>query len=372
MNIIYFNILFFALFLDTFISSHTNIPRTHNNNSKNATIKKTPVDTIPDVITLEYIREQLKQIQLIKDEIIKDKLKKIKFFKKKNKSKNDQDLKKDIEKLETEILDTKILCDDYIKNELKEISLIKDEIVKDKIEKDQWKKNKLIDYELNRLFHEAKKKELQQLYDKYLNEQLENRKLQKHKVKKKKRKHRRKTFFELWSAFYELLEEKVHKYNIGGYTIVMGLLGAIGKSIHSIYTTCTACEVANAKVISCFISGFSKSACITAPGATPNVSGCIKATLCSNALSKATACAAGSASIEVSSIVIAVIIIIVCLIALIGLICFLVENKESILENKYVQKIMPYIEKIINSKYVSRTITGLNDFYLSKQLIYII
>ncbi|EWC78348.1 hypothetical protein C923_00972 [Plasmodium falciparum UGT5.1] len=50
-----------------------NIPRTNNNNSKNAAINKTLVDTIPDVITLDYIRDQLQQIQLTKDEIIKDK-----------------------------------------------------------------------------------------------------------------------------------------------------------------------------------------------------------------------------------------------------------------------------------------------------------
>ncbi|EWC90376.1 hypothetical protein PFNF54_00811 [Plasmodium falciparum NF54] len=62
--------------MNTFISSHTNIPRTNNNNSKNAAINKKPIATISDIITLDYIGDQLQQIQLTKDEIIKDKLKK--------------------------------------------------------------------------------------------------------------------------------------------------------------------------------------------------------------------------------------------------------------------------------------------------------
>ncbi|ETW27019.1 hypothetical protein PFAG_00829 [Plasmodium falciparum Santa Lucia] len=50
--------------------------RTNNNNSKNAAINKKPIATISDIITLDYIGDQLQQIQLTKDEIIKDKLKK--------------------------------------------------------------------------------------------------------------------------------------------------------------------------------------------------------------------------------------------------------------------------------------------------------
>ncbi|SOV10292.1 Plasmodium exported protein, unknown function [Plasmodium sp. gorilla clade G2] len=286
MNFIYFNILFFSLFLDTFISSHTNIPRTNNNNSKNAAVNKTPVNTIPDVITLDYIREQLKQIQLIKDEIIKDKLKKIKLLKKKYKNKNeDNDTKREIEKLEKEILDTKILCEDYIKNELKEISLLKDEIVNDKIEKYHWKRDKLIDYELNKLFLEDKRKKMLESYEQHVKEELEKEKmkekiLKEKKIKKKlkiekfknesiiyniylnmkyyliefrndvidielacpkyfqdlfkKKKGKRKTFFELWTLFNEIMEEKVHKYQIGGYTMGIGIISGIAKSIHSL------------------------------------------------------------------------------------------------------------------------------------------
>lgn len=37
---------------------------------------KKPIATISDIITLDYIGDQLQQIQLTKDEIIKDKLKK--------------------------------------------------------------------------------------------------------------------------------------------------------------------------------------------------------------------------------------------------------------------------------------------------------
>lgn len=148
----------------------------------------------------------------------------------------------------------------------------------------------------------------------------------------------------------------------------MGLLEAIGKSIHSIYSTCTACAVANAKVISCVTSKISLTYNAKTLALSP-LANSMKVAACSNAFAKAAACASSTVSVEVSSIVVALIIIIVCVIALIGLICFLVENKESILENKYVQKIIPYVQKIINSKYVSRTISGLNDFYLSKQLL---
>ncbi|SOV84312.1 hypothetical protein PBLACG01_0024200 [Plasmodium sp.] len=83
-----------------------------------------------------------------------------------------------------------------------------------------------------------------------------------------------------------------------------------------------------------FCSFFSKYTYTTTAVFTPNIFGCIKATLCSNALSQATACIASSTSIEISSIVVAVVIINICIIALILLICLLVQNKESILEKK--------------------------------------
>ncbi|ETW51303.1 hypothetical protein PFMALIP_00645 [Plasmodium falciparum MaliPS096_E11] len=147
MIFIYFKILFFSLLLDTFISSHTNIPRINKNNYQNATVNKTPVDTIPD-----------------KNKIT-------------DKNKNDHNNTKDeIEKLEKEILDTQTLCEDYIKNELKEISLLKDQIVKDKLEKYHWKSDKLIDYELKKLFLEQQKKKLLESYEQYQKEEQEKKK----------------------------------------------------------------------------------------------------------------------------------------------------------------------------------------------------
>lgn len=77
---------------------------------------KKPIATISDIITLDYIGDQLQQIQLTKDEIIKDKLKKIKFLKNKFKNKNDDNkTKHEIEKLEREIFDARTLCEKYKK-----------------------------------------------------------------------------------------------------------------------------------------------------------------------------------------------------------------------------------------------------------------
>ncbi|SOV84120.1 Plasmodium exported protein, unknown function [Plasmodium reichenowi] len=54
-------------------------------------------------------------------------------FKNKN---DDNDTKHEIGTLVREIFHYRTLCEKYIKNELKEISLLKDQIVKDKMEKD--------------------------------------------------------------------------------------------------------------------------------------------------------------------------------------------------------------------------------------------
>ncbi|SOV20007.1 PIR protein [Plasmodium sp. gorilla clade G2] len=183
MNFIYFKIYIFFILFDTFISSNTNIPRTNNNkknNPKNVTTDITPLGPVPDIITLDYIRELLIHIQLIKDEVIKEKLKKIKLLKKQSKdNKNDKDLKKEIDHLEKEIIDTRLLCKDYIKNELKEIKVLKDQIVKDKIEQYRWNKDKLIDSELNKLFLQAQMKRDKILYEQNMKKQLENPVLQK-------------------------------------------------------------------------------------------------------------------------------------------------------------------------------------------------
>ncbi|SCQ12630.1 PIR protein [Plasmodium gaboni] len=183
MNFICFKIYIFFILFDTFISSNTNIPRTNNNknnNPKNVTTDITPLGPIPDIITLDYISEVLKHIELIKDEVIKEKLKKLKLLKKKSKdNKNDKDLKKEIDHLEKEIIDTRLLCKDYIKNELKEIKVLKDQIVNDKIKQYPWNKDKLIDSELNKLFLQAQMKRDKILYEQYMKEQLQNPVLQK-------------------------------------------------------------------------------------------------------------------------------------------------------------------------------------------------
>nr|SPJ13221.1 Plasmodium exported protein, unknown function [Plasmodium sp. DRC-Itaito] len=444
MIFIYIKILIFSLLLDTFISSDINIPRTKKNNSKNAIVNKTSVDTIPDVITLDYIREQLKQIKLIKDEIIKEKLKKIKYLKKKNKKKksDDNDTKNEIEKLEKEILDIKTLCEDYIKNELKEISLLKDHIVKDKIEKDHWKKDKLIDYELNKLFLEQKRKQILESYEKFEKEQLEKKKLnekilkeklikKKLKIEKfknesiiykiylniknyfdqiiddvpdveltcaryfedlfkkifKKKKGKKKTFFELWSSFYEIVEEKVNKYQIGGYTIGVGLIAAIGKSIHSIVATSMACIKASA-LSAKFVAGTIKCCKLLSTTAT-TVCGCANivhgtcakcmtisgnavkilcsaktaGTCCEVADVVANCCKLKSleaacttiASPDPATKVVAIIIIVILIIILIIYLYFLIK-KSGILENKHVQNV----------------ISKLEDYYKSQQILYII
>ncbi|CDO62672.1 Plasmodium exported protein, unknown function [Plasmodium reichenowi] len=441
MIFIYFKILFFSLLLDTFISSHTNIPRTNKNNSQNATVNKTPVDTIPDLITLDYIRDQLKQIKLIKDEIIKEKLKKIKYLKKKNKDKNKKDhndTKDEIEKLEKEILDTKILCEDYIKNELKEISLLKDQIVKDKIEKYHWNRGKLIDYELKKLFLEQEKKKLLESYEQYQKEEQEKKKLKekilkeklikrKLKIEKfknesiiyklfleiknylveyindgpdveltcakyfqdlfKKKKGKRKTFFELWSSFYEIIEEKVDKYQIGGYTIGVGIIAAIAKSIHSIVATPMACIKASALsaklaagTIQCckVVTGTAKALCgcanvvhgasakcIILSGNTFKIFSCTKAagTCCTASNVVSNCCKLKSLEAACTTIVspdpatkvVAIIIIVILIIVLMIYLYFLIE-KSGILENEHVQKVL----------------SKLGDYYNSQQVLYII
>ncbi|SOS76660.1 Plasmodium exported protein, unknown function, putative [Plasmodium sp. gorilla clade G1] len=440
MIFIYFKILFFSLLLDTFISSHTNIPRIYKNNYQNATVNKTPVDTIPDVITLDYIRDQLKQIKLIKDEIIKEKLKKIKYLKKKNKitdkNKNDDNITKDeIEKLEKEILDTQTLCEDYIKNELKEISLLKDQIVKDKLEKYHWKRDKLIDYELKKLFLEQQKKKLLESYEQYQKEEQEkkkrNEKILKEKLMKKKRKiqkfknesiiyklfliiknhlvefinvgsdielsfpknfqdlfkkkkRKRKTFFELWSEFNDIMEEKVQKYQIGGYTMGLGIIAGIAKSIHSMVATPMVCikfETLCSGIASGLIKGC-KDACtgtcasyittLTKACANPfSVKSTVDVACCTTAVGKCcgaagavcNGCKLNSLHVACTTVVspdpatkvIAIIIIVILVIILIIFLYFVIK-KSGILENEHVQKV----------------ISKLEDYYKSQQVLYII
>ncbi|EWC90570.1 hypothetical protein PFNF54_00617 [Plasmodium falciparum NF54] len=384
MIFIYFKILFFSLLLDTFISSHT------------------------------------------KNKIT-------------DKNKNDHNNTKDeIEKLEKEILDTQTLCEDYIKNELKEISLLKDQIVKDKLEKYHWKSDKLIDYELKKLFLEQQKKKLLESYEQYQKEEQEkkkrNEKILKDKLMKKKRKiqkfknesiiyklfliiknhlvefinvgsdielafpkyfeeifkkkkGKKKSFFELWSLFYEIMEEKVYKYQIGGYTVGIGLIAAIGKSIHSIVATPIACIKASA-LSAQFVAGtikccklLSASAitackcaniayktcthCMTITGNTVNIlcstnaagTCCEVADVVANCCklkSLQTACAT-VASPDPATKVVAIIIIVILVIILIIYLCFLIK-KSGILENEHVQKV----------------ISKLEDYYNSQQVLYII
>lgn len=115
----------------------------------------------------------LKHIELIKDEIIKDKLKKIKLLK------NNKNLIKKIENLEKGLIATRLLCKNYIKNELKEIKIIKDQIVNEKIQQYRGKKEKLIDTELNKLFLQEKMKKDKKKYEQYMKKQLQNTLLQK-------------------------------------------------------------------------------------------------------------------------------------------------------------------------------------------------
>ncbi|CZU00486.1 hypothetical protein PFAG_05915 [Plasmodium falciparum Santa Lucia] len=176
MNFINFKIYIFFILFHTFILSNTNIPRTNNNknnNQKNVTNDTTPLGTIKDIIALDYIRDLLKHIELIKDEIIKDKLKKIKLLK------NNKNLIKKIENLEKGLIATRLLCKNYIKNELKEIKIIKDQIVNEKIQQYRGKKEKLIDTELNKLFLQEKMKKDKKKYEQYMKKQLQNTLLQK-------------------------------------------------------------------------------------------------------------------------------------------------------------------------------------------------
>ncbi|SCQ12628.1 Plasmodium exported protein, unknown function [Plasmodium gaboni] len=342
MNFICFKIYIFFILFDTFISSNTYIPRTNNNknnNPKNVTTDITPLGPVPDIITLDYISEHLKQIQLIKDEVIKEKLKKLRLLKKKSKdNKNDKDLKNEIEHLEKELIDTRLLCKDYIKNELEEINILKDQIVNDKIDQYRWTGDKLIDYELKKLFFQARLKKDKKLYEQYMKKLYQNyvieednfkmdkiilkilqrinnfftefiknisqlelsfgkdfmsdnyidiinnipqlelsfgkvfmsdnyidiinnipqlelsfgkylddklrkihNKFFKRKSKSKsKSKRKSRTFFELWSAFHDWLEEKAIKYHIGAYTLFFTLVSTIANILDSIITVSTA------------------------------------------------------------------------------------------------------------------------------------
>lgn len=69
------------------------------------------------------------------------------------------------------------------KNESKEISILKDQIVKDKIKSYHWKRDKLIDYELTKLFLEEKRKNILESYEQYVKEQIEKKKLMDKKLK---------------------------------------------------------------------------------------------------------------------------------------------------------------------------------------------
>ncbi|CDO67246.1 Plasmodium exported protein, unknown function [Plasmodium reichenowi] len=376
MHLIYLKILFFSLLLDTFISSHTNIPRTNNVTPKNVAINISPVGPIPDVITLDYIKENLEQIQLIKDIIIKEKLKKLKVLKKKcKKNKKDKELKNEIENLEREIIDTRKLCNNYIKNEIKEIKSLKDQIIKDKIEKDRWKKDLLIDYELKRLMYKPDIERLKQLYEEYKKEELRVAKLKDNMFKiyqfilylipntiyytiefvnnipelelslpeflKKKKKTKSKSFFELWSSLYEILEEKVHKYQIGGYVLGFGLLSGIGKSIHSIVATPLVCIKYKALAAKLFLTvGSSGNALQTSCSAIYTGSKAIKA--CENLQILKSACAATVSPDPATKVVAIIIIVILAIILLVYL--YYVIKKSGILENVHVQKVIAPIQ----------------------------
>ncbi|KYN94428.1 putative exported protein [Plasmodium reichenowi] len=377
MHLIYLKILFFSLLLDTFISSHTNIPRTNNVTPKNVAINISPVGPIPDVITLDYIKGNLEQIQLIKDIIIKEKLKKLKVLKKKcKKNKKDKELKNEIENLEREIMDTRKLCNNYIKNEIKEIKSLKDQIIKDKIEKDRWKKDLLIDYELKRLMYKPDIERLKQLYEEYKKEELRVAKLKDNMFKiyqfilylipntiyytiefvnnipelelslpkflKKKKKTKSKSFFELWSSLYEILEEKVHKYQIGGYVLGFGLLSGIGKSIHSIVATPTVCikyYALAANIAACKTK--LASIAVSSANVVSNVS---RAATCEEKLQLLNAaCTAATTSPDPATKIVAIIIIVILVIILLVYLYYVIK-KSGILENEHVQKVIAPIQ----------------------------
>ncbi|SOS81607.1 Plasmodium exported protein, unknown function, putative [Plasmodium sp. gorilla clade G1] len=390
MHLIYLKILFFSLLLDTFISSHTNIPRTNNVTPKNVAINISPVGPIPDVITLDYIKENLEQIRLIKDIIIKEKLKKLKVLKKKcKKNKKDKELKNEIENLEREIMNTRKLCNNYIKNEIKEIKSLKDQIVKDKIEKDRWKKDLLIDYELKRLMYKPDIERLKQLNEEYKKEELRVAKLKDNMFKiyqfilylipntiyytiefinnipevelslpkflKKKKKKESKSFFELWSSLYEILEEKVHKYQIGGYVLGFGLLAGIGKSIHSIFATpivCTKSTSLAAKLYAAVASGCK--ALQTSGSSIYCGSNAIKTYQNLEVLQSA--CAA-TVSPDPATKVVAIIIIVILVIILLVYLYYVIKN-SGILENEHVQKVIAPIQTFFD-KYINK----INNFF---------
>ncbi|ETW15671.1 hypothetical protein PFFVO_05451 [Plasmodium falciparum Vietnam Oak-Knoll (FVO)] len=391
MHLIYLKILFFSLLLDTFISSHTNIPRINNVTPKNVAINISPVVPIPDVITLDYIKENLEQIRLIKDIIIKGKLKKLKVLKKKcKKNKKDKEIKNEIENLEREIMDTRKLCNNYIKNEIKEIKSLKDQIVKDKIEKDRWKKDLLIDYELKRLMYKPDIERLKQLNEEYKKEELRVAKLKDNMFKiyqfilylipytiyytiefinnipevelslpkflKKKKKKKSKSFFALWSSLYEIMEEKVHKYQIGGYVLGFGLLAGIGKSIHSIVATPSVC-IKYATVLAKYVA--LKFQCSKILASSVNaVSNVSRAAVCQEKLEfLEVACSAATTSPDPATKIVAIIIIVILVIILLVYLYYVIK-KSGILENEHVQKVIAPIQTFFD-KYINK----INNFF---------
>ncbi|KYN93205.1 putative exported protein, partial [Plasmodium gaboni] len=120
----------------------------------------------------------------------------------------------------------------------------------------------------------------------------------------KKKKGKRKTFFELWMLFNEIMEEKVRKYQIGGYTMGLGIFSGIAKSIHSL---------------------------IPAP-----------------LLSAKKVCTACLISPDPATKVIAIIIIIILFIILIVYLYFLIK-KSGILENEKVQKVISKLKSYYKS-----------------------
>ncbi|SOV20301.1 Plasmodium exported protein, unknown function [Plasmodium sp. gorilla clade G2] len=276
----------------------TNIPRTNNVSPKNVAINISPVGPIPDVITLDYIKENLEQIQLMKDLIIKEKLKKLKLLKK-NEELRIAKLKDNIFKIYQFILylipNTIYYTIEFINN-IPEIELSPPKIFK---------------------------------------------------MKKRKSK----SFLELWSSLYEILEERVHKYQIGGYVFGFGLLAGIGKSIHSIVATPAVCIK--------YAAAFSKfSAAVCKSSTTLQVSSGAIATSANSMkfyeklkLLEA-ACTAASASPDPATKVVAAIIIVILVIILLVFLYYVIK-KSGILENEHVQKVIVPIQKFFD-KYITK------------------
>ncbi|ETW33531.1 hypothetical protein PFTANZ_05779 [Plasmodium falciparum Tanzania (2000708)] len=152
------------------------------------------------------------------------------------------------------------------------------------------------------------------------------------------------------------MEEKVHKYQIGGYVLGFGLLAGIGKSIHSIVATPSVC-IKYATVLAKYVA--LKFQCSKILASSVNaVSNVSRAAVCQEKLEfLEVACSAATTSPDPATKIVAIIIIVILVIILLVYLYYVIK-KSGILENEHVQKVIAPIQTFFD-KYINK----INNFF---------